>query len=146
MVPAAVVLLDAFPLTPNQKIDRRALPAPDAAVAAPSAAYVAPASDLETTVARVWQEVLQVPQVGMQDNFFDLGGHSLLIVQVLARLRKETGLQVPMTDLFRFPTIRSLVDHLSAGGDDSAQRKQTQDRADARRESMLRRRQRRQRG
>jgi acyl carrier protein len=146
MVPAAVVLLDAFPLTPNQKIDRRALPAPDAAVAAPSAAYVAPASDLETTVARVWQEVLQVPQVGMQDNFFDLGGHSLLIVQVLARLRKETGLQVPMTDLFRFPTIRSLVDHLSAGGDDSAQRMQTQDRADARRESMLRRRQRRQRG
>ncbi|HEY8154147.1 MAG TPA: MupA/Atu3671 family FMN-dependent luciferase-like monooxygenase [Myxococcota bacterium] len=146
MVPAAVMLLDAFPLTPNQKIDRRALPAPDAAVSAPTTAYVAPASDLETTVARVWQEVLQVAQVGMQDNFFDLGGHSLLIVQVLEKLRKATGLQLPMTDLFRFPTIRSLVDHLSAGGDDGEQRQRTQDRADARRESMLRRRQRRQRG
>jgi acyl carrier protein len=146
MLPAAVVLLSAFPLTPNQKVDRRALPAPDAAVAvASAAAYVAPASDLEATVAGVWKEVLQVPQVGMQDNFFDLGGHSLLIVQVLEKLRKATGHQLPMTDLFRFPTIRSLVDHLSSGGDEG-QRERTQERAEARRESMLRRRHRRQRG
>ena len=140
MVPAVVMLLNAFPLTPNQKIDRRALPAPDAAVAAPSAAYVPPANELETTVAGVWREVLQLAQVGMEDNFFDLGGHSLLIVQVLERLRKATGLQLPMTDLFRFPTIRGLATHLARGGDDEAALEASQDRAEARRASLQRRR------
>jgi acyl carrier protein len=140
MVPAAVVLLDAFPLTPNRKIDRRALPAPEASAAARESAYVSPENDLEARIAKIWQEVLKLPQVGALDNFFDLGGHSLLIVQVLSRVREALGRHLPMTDLFRFPTIRALARHLASGGDDEAALAASQDRGAARRESLGRRR------
>lgn len=119
MVPAAYVCLTAFPQTPNRKIDRKALPAPTADPApaglpAPTGPH-APTGDMEATVARVWQEVLRLPHVGRDDNFFDLGGHSLLAVQVHRRLGEATGRAIPMTDLFRFPTVRSLAAHLGAG-------------------------------
>jgi acyl carrier protein len=115
MVPATVSVLTALPLTPNGKIDRRALPEPHSGVAIPLAA--APQSQLEKTISSIWQEVLGVPQVGMSDNFFDLGGHSLLVVQVQRRLREACGREVSITDMFRLPTIRALAAHL--GGNDT---------------------------
>jgi acyl carrier protein len=116
------------------------LPTPDHVAAARESAYVSPENDLEARIAKIWQDVLKTPQVGALDNFFDLGGHSLLIVQVLARVREALGRHLPMTDLFRFPTIRSLAQHLASGGDDEAALEASQDRGAARREQLQRRR------
>jgi natural product biosynthesis luciferase-like monooxygenase protein len=116
MVPQHVVTLDALPRTPNGKIDRARLPAPRLAAAATE--FVAPASQLERTIAEVWADVLRRPSVGTQDNFFDLGGHSLLTVRVQARLRERLGRVVAITDLFRFPTVRSLAERLGQEGAD----------------------------
>jgi natural product biosynthesis luciferase-like monooxygenase protein len=118
MVPATVSVLAALPLTPNGKVDRRALPEPQSGVVIRLAA--APQSQLEKTIAAIWQEVLGLPQVGMSDNFFDLGGHSLLVVQVQRRLREACGREVPITDMFRLPTIRALAAHLGGSTAPSA--------------------------
>ena len=118
MVPATVSVLPAFPLTPNGKVDRRALPEPQSGVVIQLAA--APQSQLERTIASIWQEVLGLPQVGMADNFFDLGGHSLLVVQVQRRLRETCGREVSITDMFRLPTIRALAAHLGGNTAPSA--------------------------
>ena len=115
MVPQAVLALPALPMTPNGKVDRNALPEPNAAIAVRPAA-TAPHSDLEKTIAAIWQDVLGLPQVGTTDNFFDLGGHSLLVVQVQRRLREACGREVSITDMFRLPTIKALAAHL--GGDE----------------------------
>jgi len=114
MVPAAFVALDALPLTPNGKLDRHALPAPPAGLAEHVGEYAAPSSEVERAVAAVWQEVLGVDAVSIDDSFFDLGGHSLLLVQVherLSRLFPEQGLAI--LDLFEHPTVRSLAGRLS---------------------------------
>ncbi len=140
MVPSTAVVLAAFPLTPNRKIDRKALPPPDHVASVREGAYVSPQNEIEARIAKIWQDVLKLPQVGVEDNFFDLGGHSLLIVQVLAKVREATGRHLPMTDLFRFPTIRALGAHLASGGDDEAALEASQDRGAARRELLQRRR------
>ncbi|HVU25273.1 MAG TPA: amino acid adenylation domain-containing protein [Opitutus sp.] len=114
MVPAGIVLLDAFPLTPNGKVDRKALPVPEAAAAAKAGPSAAPADELETTIARLWSEALGVEQVGREDNFFDIGGHSLLVVQVHRRLREALGRELSVVDLFKFATVRALAEHLRA--------------------------------
>lgn len=110
MVPAAFVLLDAWPSTPNGKIDRRALPAP--AEHHVETAATLPRDELEKHIAAIWCEVLHAAQVGIDDSFFDAGGHSLSLVQVEARLKEQLGIVVPTVDLFRFPTIRLLAGHL----------------------------------
>ena len=110
MVPQHVVVLPALPLTPNGKVDRRALPDPLAVLVVRTVA--APASGLEATIAGIWREVLGLQQVGTGDNFFDLGGHSLLVVQVQLRLREACGREVSITDMFRLPTIHALAGHL----------------------------------
>jgi natural product biosynthesis luciferase-like monooxygenase protein len=110
MVPALVLVLAALPITPNGKVDRRALPEPQAIAVRPAA--IAPQSDIEKTIASIWEDVLGLPQVGTADNFFDLGGHSLLVVQVQRRLREACGREVSITDMFRLPTIKSLAAHL----------------------------------
>ena len=133
------VQLDALPLTPNKKIDRNALPAPDQVRPTAVVAPVSPANELEQAIAGIWQTVLNVPSVGVEDNFFDLGGHSLLVVQVLSRLREVTGKKLPMTELFRFPTIRALAASLDGGAGNAAV-DASQDRAAVRRDSMRRRR------
>jgi natural product biosynthesis luciferase-like monooxygenase protein len=115
MMPAHFVTLPAFPLTPNRKVDRKALPAP---AVKPSEAQVfeAPRSDIEAEVAAIWARVLGVPKVGSKDNFFALGGHSLLAVQVHRELREKLGVaRLSITDIFRFPTLAALADHLSDG-------------------------------
>jgi natural product biosynthesis luciferase-like monooxygenase protein len=118
MVPSAVVVLQVIPLTPNGKVDRRALPEPQAPLAVRPRA--APANELEKTIAAIWQEVLGLPHVGTSDNFFDLGGHSLLVVQVQRRLRDACGREVSITDMFRLPTIGSLAAHLGGNALPSA--------------------------
>ncbi|MGS0546228.1 amino acid adenylation domain-containing protein [Pseudomonas parakoreensis] len=107
MVPGAFVRLDALPLTPNDKIDRKALPEPgaDAVINRP---YVAPEGEVETTLARIWGEVLGVEQVGRHDNFFELGGHSLLAVSLVARMR-QSGLHTDARALFSQPTLAALA-------------------------------------
>ncbi len=111
MVPGAFVQLEEMPLTPNGKVDRRALPDPDTR-GTPEEIYVAPQSELEQTLAAIWQEVLGLERVGLHDNFFDLGGHSLLLVQVRSRLRERTEREVSVLDLFKYPTISLLAKHL----------------------------------
>ncbi len=115
MVPAAFVTLDAFPLTRSGKVDRRALPEPGAARADAAAAFAAPRTEVESTLAEAWKEVLGVDEVGLDDNFFDLGGHSLLLARLRTRLQGRLPRPVSVVDLFRFPTIRSLAEHLAQG-------------------------------
>jgi amino acid adenylation domain-containing protein len=103
MVPSAFVRLDAWPLTPNGKLDRRALPAPDDAALAHQA-YEAPQGELETTLAAIWTELLGVERVGRHDSFFALGGHSLLAVRLMNRVRM-LGADVPLAALFASPTL-----------------------------------------
>ncbi|QOY92808.1 amino acid adenylation domain-containing protein [Massilia sp. UMI-21] len=107
MVPAVFVALDAMPLTPNGKVDRKALPAPDGH--ASGAAYIAPRTPAETTLAAIWSEVLGVEQVGIQDNFFELGGHSLLATQVAARIRDRMAFELPLRVVFEEPILEGMA-------------------------------------
>ncbi len=123
MVPAEFVQLSHFPMTPSGKLDRQALPAPaDSTTAHSQRNYVAPTNDLERQVAELWQETLGLPKVGTDDNFFDVGGHSLLIVRLHRRLQEMVDKPVALTDLYRFPTVRSLTEYLrgETGGTDGA--------------------------
>jgi amino acid adenylation domain-containing protein len=114
MVPAAFVVLDALPLTPNGKVDRKALPVPDGQRQVPDT-FLAPRTEVEDQIARIWSEVLRVEQVGVRDNFFDLGGHSLLLMRAHARIVQAIGAGVTILDCFQHPTIESLVRHLGLG-------------------------------
>ncbi|MGW2198658.1 phosphopantetheine-binding protein, partial [Streptosporangium sp. NPDC001682] len=109
LVPAAWVSLEAFPLTPGGKIDRAALPEP---VAASSAERVAPRTDAERLVAGIWDELLGTGAVGVFDDFFALGGHSLLATRVAARIRRATGIEVPIRTVFAMSTVASLAEAL----------------------------------
>ncbi|MCA1681998.1 MAG: amino acid adenylation domain-containing protein, partial [Actinobacteria bacterium] len=108
MVPAAFVTLDALPLSPNGKLDRKALPAPDFGVAWGGVGYVAPRSEAETVLAGIWAQVLGVARVGVEDNFFELGGDSILSLQIVSRAR-QAGLGLMPQDVFTRPTVASLV-------------------------------------
>ncbi|MBW3570414.1 MAG: amino acid adenylation domain-containing protein, partial [Gemmatimonadetes bacterium] len=110
MVPAAFVALDAFPLTPSGKVDRRALPARDAQPEART--FVAPRTPQEQALAGIWREVLRRESVGLEDDFFELGGHSILATQVLSRVRRELGVELPLRALFEAPTVRALAERL----------------------------------
>ena len=112
MIPSAFVLLPALPLTPTGKVDRAALPDPDGARPELAASYVEPSSEMERALAEIWREVLQVDRVGVHDNFFDLGGHSLLLIRVHDRIREQIDRGVQMIVLFQFPTLRALSEHL----------------------------------
>ena len=112
MVPNAFVILKAMPLTPNGKVDRRNLPVPDHTTR-PDAAYVMPQTKVEQIIASVWQEMLHVEKVGIYDNFFELGGHSLLVVQVHHKLQEILGVKLSVVQMFQYPTIHSLSEHLS---------------------------------
>jgi acyl-CoA synthetase (AMP-forming)/AMP-acid ligase II/acyl carrier protein len=112
-VPGAVMLLDALPLTPNGKVDAAALPA--ALPPAPPRPGQQPSSRTERVVAGAWREVLGLPRVELDENFFDVGGDSLAIVAVRARLERVLGVPVQVVDLFRYPTIGSLASYLDGG-------------------------------
>ncbi|MBW7473806.1 amino acid adenylation domain-containing protein [Paenibacillus oenotherae] len=115
MVPSYFIQLPGLPLTPNGKTDRRALPEPDASLQA-GADYVAPTNELEETLAAIWEEILGVARVGMADNFFTLGGHSLKAMTLISRMNKQCNAEVPLKVLFQEPTIAALARYI-AGGD-----------------------------
>jgi natural product biosynthesis luciferase-like monooxygenase protein len=141
MVPSHFVTLAALPLTPNGKIDRKALPAPEVTRSATSQPFAPPGNDLERKIAAVWQEILHVEQVGIHDNFFDLGANSLLIMQANGALRASLGKPVSLVQMFQNPTVASLAAHLGADeAGATAAASAGQDRALNRREAMQRRR------
>ena len=107
MVPSAFVTLDAFPLNPSGKLDRKALPAPDLSALA-TRAYSAPQGPVETTLAAIWQELMDVPQVGRDDHFFELGGHSLMVISMIEHLRRH-GLTLDVRSVFAAPTLAALA-------------------------------------
>jgi amino acid adenylation domain-containing protein len=115
MVPAAFVLLDAFPLTPNAKLDRKALPAPHAAAYA-ARGYEAPLGAIETALAQIWCDVLKLERVGRHDHFFELGGHSLIAMQVVSRVRQKLIVELPLRELFAAPTVSRLAVRIEALG------------------------------
>ena len=115
MVPSIIVAMDKMPLTPNGKIDRKALPAPS--IGNVSGKIEKAGNEIEATVADIWKTALDIPEVSVTENFFDLGGHSLLVVQVQRLLKEKLRQDVAITDLFRFPTVRGLADHLSEGNE-----------------------------
>ncbi|MFL0811271.1 MAG: LLM class flavin-dependent oxidoreductase [Agarilytica sp.] len=135
MVPNDVVVLDAMPLTPNGKIDRKQLPAPTEGGQASAAAYEAPKDELQQTIVNVWQDTLKIDKIGVNDNFFDLGGHSLLIVRVHQLLKEQVDKPISLTDLYRFPTIASLTEFLNSDKENESLKKSS-DRASRRRERM----------
>jgi acyl carrier protein len=141
MVPSAFWLLESLPHTANGKIDRKALPHPGALAGGGHGArgnYVAPTSKMEQGLSAIWREALNLPQVGIHDNFFDVGGHSLLMAQVHRRIREELKVELPLVKLLEHPTISSLAKYL--GNDSRGPRsfQQSHDRAMKQLEKMRR--------
>jgi acyl carrier protein len=112
MVPAAFVVLDALPLTPSGKVDRRVLPALDGARPELRTTYVAPRTLTEQAVAEIFGQILGIEQVGIHNSFFELGGHSLLATQVASRLRNTFEVELPLRTLFEAPTVAKLAESI----------------------------------
>jgi SAM-dependent methyltransferase/acyl carrier protein len=112
MVPSAFVLLNRMPLSPNGKVNRRALPAPDMLRPALEAAYVQPRNPVEEVLASIWAEVLNIDRAGIFDNFFEAGGHSLLATQLVSRIRDTLQIDLPLREIFRTPTVAGLAESL----------------------------------
>ncbi|GAB3356920.1 amino acid adenylation domain-containing protein [Lysobacter tyrosinilyticus] len=114
MVPSAFVILEALPLTPNGKLDRKALPAPDdSAVIARE--YAAPENEIERAISTIWQELLGLKRVGRNDHFFELGGNSLIALQLVSRLRQVCGVEISLRDLFARPIVAALAELVQMG-------------------------------
>ncbi|MFE4588486.1 non-ribosomal peptide synthetase [Streptomyces laurentii] len=142
MVPSFFTVLDTLPLTPSGKTDRKALPAPRPGHADPGARYLAPGAGLARELAGLWRDLLEVERVGTRDNFFDLGGHSLLMAEFRTRLATTTGHDVTMVELFQHPTIESLTAFLEgARGEPGDAASGARERAQNRRHSRTRRQQ-----
>lgn len=112
MVPVTLTKIDSLPLTPNGKLDRKALPSPEHNRSDLEQVYVAPSSDLEHKLVGIYRSLLQIDKVGIDDNFFDLGGNSLSSIQLVENIKKELNLVVPVVTLFEYPTISALANYL----------------------------------
>jgi amino acid adenylation domain-containing protein len=132
MVPSVIITMDALPLTPNGKVDKKALPAPEGRRTVAAAAFVAPQNEFEERIAGIWREALQIEKVGINDNFFDLGGHSLLLLRIHTQLQQACNRDLALITLFKFPTIGSLSRHLSEEPEDKSAIDQAQQLADQR--------------
>lgn len=139
MVPGAFVFMDTLPLTPNRKVDRRALPPPDTMRPELESAFVAPETGVEKVVAEIWAGALGLKRIGIHDNFFDLGGHSLLLAKVHGQLQTALRRDVPMIELFRYPTISTLAKYLSDTPEQQLS-SETSDRAEKQRSAIYNRR------
>lgn len=117
MIPTYFIKLETFPLTPHGKVNRRALPQPDRSEIEKTHAYVAPRNSLENQLVEIWQHVLGVQPIGVMDNFFDLGGHSLMAVRLFSLIEKEVGFKLPLMTLFDAPTIANQAKSLQSAED-----------------------------
>jgi acyl carrier protein len=136
MMPSHFIFLDRLPLTPSGKVDRRALPRPEAPT---RNLYVAPRTALEQSLARVWQEALAVERVGLDDNFFDLGGHSLLLARVRFILRERLARDIAIVEFFTYPTVRALAQRLEEAEEKAVSISDSQERAARQKAEMHRR-------
>jgi acyl carrier protein len=141
MIPANFVVLEHLPLSSNGKVDRKALPEPKSSDSDMAVAYAAPPDGLEGAIADIWREVLQVEKVSVQDNFFDVGGNSLHVVRMHAKIRERLKREIPFVDLFKYTTIESLATYLSQDQDNTTLPQQGLERAQIRRASRSRRQQ-----
>ncbi|MCU0288957.1 MAG: AMP-binding protein, partial [Acidobacteria bacterium] len=112
MVPNYFVQLDQIPLTSNGKVDKKALPLPKMNVTKVETNYVAPTTEEEKTITNIWEEVLEIDKIGIHDNFFELGGHSLTAITLVSRMHKDLNVQLPLSELFKTPTIRELSNYI----------------------------------
>ncbi|MDB9482026.1 phosphopantetheine-binding protein, partial [Dolichospermum circinale CS-537/05] len=114
-VPSNFVVLEKFPLTPNHKVDRKALPAPMLApVTGDTVSTIIPQNHVEQTLIEIWQKVLQISTVGTQDSFFDLGGNSLVAVRLIGEIRSVFNVDLPLITLFQAPTILDISEQIMA--------------------------------
>ncbi|HEX8708754.1 MAG TPA: amino acid adenylation domain-containing protein [Pyrinomonadaceae bacterium] len=138
MLPSAFVMMDELPLSPNGKVERRALSEPDGARPVLEDAFVEPRGEMEQRIARVWETVLGIERVGVHDNFFDLGGHSLQMIRVQDKLREELERKLSIVELFQYPTVGALARHLTQEAGPEKSVAKIFDRARKRQESMTR--------
>ena len=141
MVPSSFVFLNHFPLTPNGTVDPLALPVPDALNPQLQTTYVAPQTELEQIIATVWQQVLHLEKVGVEDNFFALGGHSLLMTEAQNKLREVVDREVSMMEMFKYPTISSLAKYLSEDPEEKSSFGQSQERVKKQKDAINRQKQ-----
>lgn len=120
MVPSSYRVMNSFPMTPNGKIDRKALPLPDSIGTILKDNYTAPSGEIERKLVSIWKEVLKTDVIGVNNNFFDLGGHSLLLAQVRSKIGSALNKEVSMMELFKYPTIAALSGFLSGDGGQEA--------------------------
>jgi acyl carrier protein len=142
MIPSAFVPLEALPLTPNGKLDRQALPSPDGARQETATPFIPPATEVERKLAAIFRELLGMNEIGVDDNFFDLGANSLMMVRVVEKIRAELGLKMSLVRVFQFPTLGSLAAAIAGSETDPghAAVPPEQNRGQLRREMMQRRR------
>jgi amino acid adenylation domain-containing protein len=141
MIPADFFVLDAFPLTPSGKVDRQALSTAKAERPATESAYAAPQTEVERSIVAILQEILGVERVGINDNFFDLGGHSLLLVKLQSRLQKMFKREVSLVELFENPTAGSLTRYFCDARDERSSVREIQERLHKQREALNRKKQ-----
>jgi acyl carrier protein len=139
MVPATFIFLETLPLTSNGKVNRRALPTPETAQLEVKAAYAPPETDIEQTLTSIVQAVLEVGEIGIHHNFFDLGGNSVHIVQILNKARKTFQREIPITEIFRHPTISAMAAYLSQEPDEANDFRRGDERAQVRQAAASRR-------
>jgi amino acid adenylation domain-containing protein len=137
MIPVAFVVMPSLPLTSSAKLDVKALPVPDAP-RRPTLQCEAPRSEIESAIAAMWKDVLRVDQVGVHDNFFDLGGHSLLLIKVQERIEEHLNRRLEIVDLFQYPTIETLANHLTSQDDISSQRDRVRKQAERQKQAANR--------
>ena len=141
MVPSAFVAMNQWPLSSHGKLDRRALPAPSRARPHVDAIFVSPQTELERKIASVWQEVLRLEKIGTEDNFFDLGGHSLLLIRVASKLEATLGTKLPIVALFQYPTVAALAAHVAGHRSATDDMRHVQERAAKHRQAVAAQRQ-----
>ena len=142
MTPADVVILEEMPLTANGKIERKALPAPATSRPESDVAYVAPRSGMEHVIADLWREALKLDKVGRSDNFFDLGGHSLLMLELHAKLQETFKTELALVEMFKYPTVASLSEYLGQNSEIGLDYEQVNQRAARRNAALSRQKQR----
>ncbi|TFH30337.1 MAG: amino acid adenylation domain-containing protein, partial [Deltaproteobacteria bacterium] len=140
MVPSVFVFLEKLPLTSNGKVDLKALPVPEGIRPSITTLYEAPRNEVEDAIAAVWKQVLRLENIGIHDNFFDLGGHSLLLVQVQSQLEQRLKRRLAVVELFQYPSIETLAGHLTSDENVALARERIQNRADQQRQARNRRR------